>query len=188
MQETFLFERKSDQRQLPKFDPQAFELQPIDRNADENIAQPSQTSPDSFRLSDINQGNIRPVSANLQDDGRNSAIGTQPIGNTAQTQTVQQQGGFQPRTQQPTVNQNLGQLNPNANSGQAGGQTPFTVTDPAPARAPGPHEPPVRRRPQPGRIRCSADRFSHAWLGWDATLGATAGIDASASSHHDDGI
>lgn len=92
----------------PKTSPQEFKLPSLGQQPNRmNLAQPARdiptVSPESFRSSDISlPGEIRTVSANLQDDGRNSAKGTQPLGPRSQTQTVQQ-GDFK-LPQQPGRN------------------------------------------------------------------------------------
>jgi hypothetical protein len=116
-----------DQRPLPKFNPDAFNEPPQSNN----IAQPlnPRVSTEQFRQPDINSGNVRPVSAIMQDDGRNSAMGTQPIGNTPpRTQTMQQRGEFN-RNQPPVVNQNL-----SGNNAQAPTRSPFEQVSSAPVR------------------------------------------------------
>lgn len=117
----------SSENPRPRFDPAQFKLSPMqqaDPSANQNLSQPardmSTMSPESFREPNVDQGTIRTVSANLQDDGRNSALGTQPIGDRNQTQTLQQQGGFNPRpAQQQFGSQGNGtfqQNNPGNNS------------------------------------------------------------------------
>lgn len=106
--------------QRPKFNPADFDLPPITQNNRDNNAQPardiSTMSPESFRDPNFNQGNIRTVSANLQEDGRNTARGTQPIGDSTQTR---QQDSFTPPQQ--NLSQNFGgQSSGNFQAGSGG--------------------------------------------------------------------
>lgn len=112
----------SSATQQPKFNPADFDLPPLNRNeqgVNENSLQPardnSTLTPQTFRQPKFD-GNVRTVSANLQEDGRNTARGTQPLGNSNQTQT-RQQGSFTPRNQQ-SLSPNL--AGPRNNSLQQG--------------------------------------------------------------------
>ncbi len=133
----------------PKFNPQEYKLPPIHQNGSANPAQPARdiptVSPNSFRMLDRNTpSDIRTVSANLQDDGRESARGTQPLGARNQTQTVQQQGGFQLKPQQPTVNPNLSPPT-NGNAGQ--GQRQFNAQPPLNTQRQFNNQPPLNAQP-----------------------------------------